>query len=238
MIGRGRWDLIRRAWQALAVYAVLAFAIDLITGRPGAGLVLNAPFVIFAGSVMILHVVPQWRRHGVPSSARPALIGAAIFLLIALVNTLDLDPGLQSANLLEGLGVLALVSGLGDVVAARALDTERRLTGISRELELARQIQLSILPRRLPQGARLRMAARYIPAGDVAGDFYDYAVLGEDRFALIVADVSGHGIPAALIASMVKIAFASGAAEHGHDPAAVLASITSIDGHGRAPTHP
>ncbi|HEX6973175.1 MAG TPA: PP2C family protein-serine/threonine phosphatase [Vicinamibacterales bacterium] len=227
LLGRGRWNLIRRAWQAFAAYAVLACALDLITQRPGAGLVLNAPFVLTASVILLADVAPRVRRGGVIPQAMPALVGAGVFLAIALVNTLKIDTGMESADLLEGVGVLALVSGLGYLVAVRALDSERRLIGFSRELELAREIQQSILPAEVPSGGRLRMGARYLPAGHVAGDFYDYVELGDDRFALIVADVSGHGVPAALIASMVKVAFASAAAEHGSDPAAVLASINT-----------
>jgi phosphoserine phosphatase RsbU/P len=55
----------------------------------------------------------------------------------------------------------------------------------------------------------------------VAGDFYDFLCIDEKRVGILVADVSGHGVPAALIASMLKVAFA-GQAAHAHDPARVL----------------
>jgi len=100
----------------------------------------------------------------------------------------------------------------------------RQLMAIRTELETARQIQLSILPREIPDRASLDIAARYVPMSSVAGDFYDFMVLDENRTGILVADVSGHGMPAALIASMLKIAFASQSA-HAGDPAKVLSGL-------------
>jgi phosphoserine phosphatase RsbU/P len=97
----------------------------------------------------------------------------------------------------------------------------QQLLTIQKELETARQIQLSILPREVPKLPGLDIAARYIPMTAVAGDFYDFIVVDDRHVGVLVADVSGHGMPAALIASMLKIAFAAQAA-NAADPAAVL----------------
>ena len=84
----------------------------------------------------------------------------------------------------------------------------RQLTAIRSELETARQIQLSILPREMPQIHGLDFAARYLPMTEVAGDFYDFITVDDNRIGALIADVSGHGMPAALISSMLKIALA------------------------------
>ena len=97
----------------------------------------------------------------------------------------------------------------------------QQLLVIQKELETARQIQQSILPESAPRMAGLDIAARYIPMAAVAGDFYDFIVLDDKRIGILVADVSGHGMPAALIASMLKIALAA-QAHHAADPASVL----------------
>ena len=101
---------------------------------------------------------------------------------------------------------------------------ERQLLAIRTELETARQIQLSILPREIPSVAGLDIAARYIPMTSVAGDFYDFLPVDEKRLGVLVADVSGHGMPAALIASMLKIAFAAQSA-CALEPARVLSGL-------------
>ena len=84
-----------------------------------------------------------------------------------------------------------------------------QLLALQKELETARQIQLSILPRETPKIEGLDIGARYIPMSAVAGDFYDFIVVDDKHVGILIADVSGHGMPAALIASMLKIAFAA-----------------------------
>src|SRR5438046_5862400 len=100
----------------------------------------------------------------------------------------------------------------------------RQLLTIQKELETARQIQLSILPSAVPKIEGLDIAARYIPMTSVAGDFYDFIVVDEKRLGILIADVSGHGMPAALISSMLKIALAGQRSQAG-DPAAVLSGL-------------
>src|SRR5215471_2565876 len=97
----------------------------------------------------------------------------------------------------------------------------KQLLAIQKELETARLIQQSILPETLPQIDGLDIAARYVPMAAVAGDFYDFIVVDNKRVGILVADVSGHGMPAALIASMLKIALAA-QSTHADDPARVL----------------
>jgi sigma-B regulation protein RsbU (phosphoserine phosphatase) len=77
---------------------------------------------------------------------------------------------------------------------------------IGRELALAREIQLAFLPQTVPTlaGSVPDILAELHPAEEVSGDFYDYIPLGENRLAVLVADVSGKGMPAALFMSMVR----------------------------------
>lgn len=76
---------------------------------------------------------------------------------------------------------------------------------LNRELEIARSIQESILPRANPGNENFQIEAVCLPARSIGGDFYDF--LEEDSFiGVLIADVAGHGIPAALYAAMLKIA--------------------------------
>jgi phosphoserine phosphatase RsbU/P len=99
-----------------------------------------------------------------------------------------------------------------------------QLLTIQNEMETARQIQLSILPREIPAIEGLDIAARYIPMTSVAGDFYDFILIDEKRIGILVADVSGHGMPAALISSMLKIALAA-QRDCASDPARLLTGL-------------
>ena len=74
---------------------------------------------------------------------------------------------------------------------------------------IAREIQRSILPDGAPELEDLRISAAYHPMTAVAGDFYEFIPVDEDRMGFLVADVSGHGVPAALIAAMIKVAMQS-----------------------------
>ena len=83
-----------------------------------------------------------------------------------------------------------------------AIEKER----IERELELAAGIQRQILPRDVPAVAGLEIAARNRPTRQVGGDYFDFFPLSGGRLAFLVADVSGKGVPAALLVSTVHAA--------------------------------
>src|SRR5499425_3261542 len=100
----------------------------------------------------------------------------------------------------------------------------RQLVSINSELEMARQIQLSILPQETPHLHGLEIEARYLPMSSVAGDFYDFLVIDEKHVGILIADVSGHGLPSALIASMLQTAFAA-QGPNASDPARVLSGL-------------
>lgn len=88
-----------------------------------------------------------------------------------------------------------------------AAESEEKLNLLKQELKIARKIQESILPKEIPHFSGIKIGKRYISANEVGGDFYDFNTTDSDKLGTLIADVSGHGIPAALIASMLKIAF-------------------------------
>jgi len=106
----------------------------------------------------------------------------------------------------EPFGFAFFLGCLGYVAARQTLHREAQLSEIQKELEVARRMQLSILPGGFPDSRNFRVAARYEPMTSVAGDFYDFLAADDRQAGLLIADVSGHGVPAALIASMVKMA--------------------------------
>jgi sigma-B regulation protein RsbU (phosphoserine phosphatase) len=133
--------------------------------------------------------------------------GLLVFVALAMWdNTLGDHWDLPS---IEPYGFAVLLGCLGYVAARRTLERDVELGEIHSELELARRIQLSILPACFPASADFRVAARYIPMTTVAGDMYDFLETADRQAGLLIADVSGHGIPGAFIAAMVKMAAAS-----------------------------
>jgi sigma-B regulation protein RsbU (phosphoserine phosphatase) len=107
---------------------------------------------------------------------------------------------------IEPYGFAIFLASMGYMAARRALQRDREFGEIQQELELARRMQLSILPSAFPDSHAFRVAAKYVPMTSVAGDLYDYLLADDSHAGLLIADVSGHGVPAALIASMVKMA--------------------------------
>jgi sigma-B regulation protein RsbU (phosphoserine phosphatase) len=198
------WRLtLRRTWQAAVVYALLAIVHDVVRRQPGATLWLNPPVVVTAGGIVTAHVLAYWRQERWPHEFRVAVAGGLVFVAVATYQTLGGEVQL------EPFAMLVFMTSVGYLVAQRMLASERRLVAVSRELDLAREIQQSLLPRALPDVAGLRVAACYLPMSDIGGDFYDFDTHRANRLGVIVADVTGHGVPAALVASMVKIAFAA-----------------------------
>ncbi len=78
---------------------------------------------------------------------------------------------------------------------------------INEEMEIARNVQQGIMPRRLPQLPEFDIAAYCHSMEAVGGDFYDFIPIEPDRLGMVIVDVSGHGIPAAFIAAMAKMSF-------------------------------
>lgn len=75
---------------------------------------------------------------------------------------------------------------------------------LEHELDMARQIQESLLPHTLPPLAGFDFGVRMLPARAVGGDFYDFIPLGKDRLGLVVGDVCGKGVPSALVMAMTR----------------------------------
>jgi len=78
------------------------------------------------------------------------------------------------------------------------IDESEELNRIDQEIQLARNIQTSYLPDSIPQVAGWNISASWEPARQVGGDFFDVFKLGDQKIAIVIADVSGKGIPAAL----------------------------------------
>lgn len=78
---------------------------------------------------------------------------------------------------------------------------------IQKQLDMASVIQRSILPGVIDDWNELKFAVRYLAMEKIGGDFYDVHILKENKIGVMIADVSGHGIPAALVTTMAKMSF-------------------------------
>jgi len=152
--------------------------------------------------------------------------GFVIFMLFAFYTNLVGAGVFQGTTEIEFIGFAVLLGCLGYVAASRTQRNEERLLSLNKEMEIARSIQAGLLPEKSFSVAGLTAASRYVPASSVAGDFYDFLPL-DGGLGVLIADVSGHGVPAALSASMVKVAIRA-QRDWANDPARVLNGLNSI----------
>jgi sigma-B regulation protein RsbU (phosphoserine phosphatase) len=212
-------------WAAAFVgaFAVAAVLSDAVLRRPASA---EAPNNLIAITFILVGIVFIFRPQAEASrDLRTLRVGLAAFAVTAVVDNLR-GLGVLSwprADV-EPLGSTVLIACLGTIAVRRVFKDAERLLAIDKELSIARRIQTSILPHAMPRVGGLSVAARYEPMTAVAGDFYDFLEVGAKRLGVLVADVSGHGVPAALIASMVRVAIAAQRPQADR-PAAVLAGM-------------
>ena len=113
------------------------------------------------------------------------------------------------------------------------IDQIKRVTAekerIGAELDMASQIQASQLPRlfpAFPNRKEFSLYASMTPAKEVGGDFYDFFMIDQDHIGLVMADVSGKGVPAALLMMVARVLIKSGL-QNGKSPAEALESVNN-----------
>ncbi len=109
--------------------------------------------------------------------------------------------------------------------AAQKLEAERRA---ARELEIAKQVQARLFPQTLPPLATLDYAGVCIQAREVGGDYYDFLDLGERRVGLVVGDISGKGVAAALLMANLQANLRSQCAIARDEPERFLRSVNQL----------
>jgi sigma-B regulation protein RsbU (phosphoserine phosphatase) len=205
---------LRRFMNWLAALAAGAGLFSLawysVTGRPYRFIVLNSLIAIFMLlAIALVVVIPGLSRNYLVFQSRVLRIVLPAIALAIVFSASSRALGHAPPAYLVPVELTVWILALGYVAVQRTFENERRLLTIESELETARQIQISILPERVPALPRLRVAAAYHPMSAVAGDFYQFIELDDEHLGVLVADVSGHGVPAALIAVMMKTAVQS-----------------------------
>jgi phosphoserine phosphatase RsbU/P len=166
--------------------------------------------VTIQGGVRGVVAVPL-QKLPVADARGESIIGAAPEQL----GVLYLD-GRSRATSLTGLDRQVLqtlaVEGATVIENARLLRLTREQERVQHDLELARNIQQDLLPKELPDSPYFDVHAFTVPTSNVGGDYYDAVALPQDRYGFVVADVSGKGLPAAILSANLQGAFAAVAA--------------------------
>lgn len=206
-------------YALIILLGLLAIATFTFGPSPSYHLINN--IVVIAALVFVVLQSLLWKRD----RSRDLIVirrGGLIFVAFALWD--NVAGAFHWPSKIEPFGFAVFLATLGYVAARQIMERDQQLNAIQKELEVARRIQLSILPSDFPPSKHFRVAARYVPMTSVAGDFYDFVVADDKQAGILIADVSGHGVPAALIASMVKLAATSQRAQAA-DPSAFLSGM-------------
>ena len=159
----------------------------------------------------------------------PASLSAGFAAALCLVFSINLYKAgfvthpLWGSAAVAAAYVLAMAAHYAGTVRERqalALEKER----IGAELELANRIQASALPKEFPSRKEFSVYASMTPAKMVGGDFYDFFMIDEEHLGLVIADVSGKGVPAALF-MMVSSALIRQTTAGQYSPAQILQSV-------------
>jgi serine phosphatase RsbU (regulator of sigma subunit) len=163
-------------------------------------------------------LIDEYKSADADSPLMDSLEKQGFQLLVPLTNRGDLEGFIALSNKISGynynyedittLNILSnqLVVALSNARLYKASLEKQRM---EEELSMARQIQMDLLPKTLPHGDDFEFAAYSEPSRYVGGDFYDFLETRRDTTGIVIADVSGKGMPAALMVSQIQAMFRS-----------------------------
>ena len=181
----------------------------------------------------LAHLEAEAEQQSDPGTAQN---GAALRERGGLLAVIDRDQGdqddfalLASAFQNMAIRIQDQYERLGGLVEElnSALETQSNFEMLQRELNIAHDIQMSLLPVSFPDRAGVSVRGLMLPAKEVGGDFYDFFELPDARIAVVVADVSGKGIPAAFF-SLVARTLVKAITRSGLSPGACLTEVNEI----------
>ena len=126
-------------------------------------------------------------------------------------------------EIIKGITQQAAIAIKNELLQQEAVKSE----SMERELQLAREIQSTFLPEKLPEIPGWEIAASWQPARQVGGDFYDILLLDEDHVGIVIADVADKGMPAALFMTLIRTLIRA-AVKDKSSPAAVLKQVNTL----------
>jgi hypothetical protein len=205
--------------------------------------VTNLPFVIFLSVVIPIVLIAHWRRGNGEAGILlipVILFSFYIYALVGLqmlfqfptwkefsvrglnfINHYPVGPFTISLNSVSG--ILSVIS-LAIIMLRRSTITSRRQAQLDAELEAAREVQRVLVPEHRETVPGFNVETVYEPAQQVGGDFFQFIPTSDGGLLIVVGDVAGKGLPAAMLVS-VLVGAISGLSEYTRDPAELLAGL-------------
>jgi len=162
--------------------------------------------VAVTGKPYVSHDVHQDRRY---INARPRTQSEMVAPIISnaeVIGVFDLESDELNAYTNDDLEVLMLLASQVAIIIEKVMLHEQLIEKqrLETQLEVARQVQLQLLPGRDPQLEGYDISAYNFPTEEVSGDYYDWVRIYDDQIGIVIADVSGKGVPAALLMAFLR----------------------------------
>ena len=146
-----------------------------------------------------------------------------------VIGAFDLESDRLNAYTEDDLAVLQLLTSQVAIIIEKVELTQHAIEKkrIEAQLEIARTVQLELLPDHDPEFANFDISAYIFPTEEVSGDYYDWVKIFDDQIGIVVADAVGKGIPAALLMSFLRACLRSGI-QIGYAPHIALTNVNNL----------
>jgi sigma-B regulation protein RsbU (phosphoserine phosphatase) len=193
---------------------------------------LGEGFIGFAaqtGKSLISGDVSQEARYFSARQRTKSEIVAPIISNDKVIGVFNLENDELDAYDEDDLSVLQLLTSQVAIIIEKVQLHEQLVEKkrIQAQLEIARQVQLELLPENDPQMEGFDISAYIFPTEEVSGDYYDWVKIFDDQIGIVVADAVGKGIPAALLMSFLRASLRSGV-QIGYAPHIALAKVSNL----------
>src|SRR3990172_4837098 len=164
--------------------------------------------------VLVDIIMPKLDGFGFLSKFKD-VVGNDFVPVILMTGSDDLNSKIKGLRigaddfLLKPLNEKELVARVLSLLRLKSVHNElyERNLQLKKELEIAKRVQEFIIPKDFSQIRYPSVCGRYLPIEDIGGDFFDCYQISDDKYGFLIADVTGHGIPAALVMAMAKMMF-------------------------------
>jgi phosphoserine phosphatase RsbU/P len=187
-------------------------------------------YVARTGESVICHDVSKDERYFHARKATRSEMVAPIVSNNEVIGVFDLESDNPNAYNEDDLSLLQMLSSQVAIIIEKVKLHEQvvRKKRLEAQLEVARQVQLELLPDEDPQHlAGFDISAYIFPTDEVSGDYYDWVKIFDDQIGIIVADAVGKGIPAALLMAFLRASLRSGV-QIGYAPHIAMSKVSNL----------
>ena len=181
------------------------------------------------GKAIISHDVSKDSRYFAAREMTRSELVAPIVSNDRVIGVFDLESNELDAYSEDDLAVLQLLTSQVAIIIEKVRLHEQVVEKkrIQAQLEIARQVQLELLPSADPVIENFDVSAYIFPAEEVSGDYYDWVEIFEDQIGIVVADAVGKGIPAALLMSFLRASLRTGI-QIGYAPHIAFTKVSNL----------